>query len=81
VRETIQLRLSGRALHQQLNIMAPTYPAGMFRFGAGYTSLPGIVNTGHSFASFLLGASDYAEATVVVSFVLPPQPLQRHRPR
>jgi hypothetical protein len=61
------LRLSGRASHQQLNIIAPTYPAGMFRFGAGYTSLPGIVNTGHSFANFLLGASDYAEASVVLS--------------
>ncbi len=61
------LRLATRWLHQQQHILAPTYPAGSFHFGSGLTSLPGIVNTGHSFASYLLGLSDGAETSAVLS--------------
>jgi len=43
----------------------PQYPSGRFNFSEGLTSLPGIVNTGHAFASFLLGLADSAERTVV----------------
>ena len=54
-------RLSSRFSHQQFNTLASTYPEGMFQFDPGYTSLPGIVNTGASFASFLLGAAGRAK--------------------
>ena len=46
---------------------APSYPSGYFQFDAGYTSLPGIVNTGHAFSSFLLGAAGWAQVSDVVS--------------
>ena len=49
----------------QVNVYVPQYPAGYFRFTSGITSLPGIVNTGFGFASFLLGMADYAERSVV----------------
>jgi hypothetical protein len=47
----------------QVNTFVPRYPSGVFYFSAGLTSLPGIVNTGHPFASFLLGLSDYSEVS------------------
>ncbi|MBN8731643.1 MAG: hypothetical protein J0L64_13960 [Acidobacteria bacterium] len=62
-----RVRLNGRFIREQVNIYAPAYPEGMFRFGAGLTSLPGINNTGHAFASFLLGQAEYAEKSVVLS--------------
>ncbi len=43
----------------------PQYPEGRFDFNEGLTSLPGIINTGHAFASFLLGLAAFAERTVV----------------
>ncbi len=49
----------------QVNAYLPANPAGFFQFGPSITSLPGIVNTGHPFASFLLGLSESASATVV----------------
>ena len=49
------LRAVGQLIHYQVNTHWPQYPAGSFRFRAGLTSLPGIVNTGHPFASFLVG--------------------------
>ena len=61
------LRIAAAAIHQQSHSFAETYPAGSFRFGSGLTSLPGMVNTGHGFGSFLLGLSDYAETSVVMS--------------
>jgi hypothetical protein len=61
------LRVTGRYTRSQVNTYWPQYPAGLFRFSSGLTSLPGIVNTGHSFASFLLGLSDYAAISVVQS--------------
>ena len=57
----------GQVVRQQVNTFWPQYPAGDFRFGTGLTSLPGIVNTGHPFASFLLGMPEYAETSIVTS--------------
>jgi hypothetical protein len=59
------LRLTAGYTRYQVNTFWPQYPSGSFRFGDGLTSLPGIVNTGHSFASFLLGLSEFAERSVV----------------
>src|SRR5690606_30704466 len=59
------LRISTGWQHQQLHSFAPKYPAGSFRFTSGLTSLPGINNTGHAFASYLLGLSDLAEVSLV----------------
>ncbi len=61
------LRASAQFVRYQVNTFWPQYPAGDYRFGPGLTSLPGIVNTGHGFASFLLGLPEYAEASVVSS--------------
>ncbi len=60
-------RLVGRLIRYQVNTFWPQYPAGNFRFGEGLTSLPGIVNTGHAFASFLLGLSNFSELSLVGS--------------
>lgn len=60
-------RFAGRYTHSQVNTFYPQYPAGTFRFGAGLTGLPGIVNTGHAFASFLLGLAEYSEVSLVSS--------------
>jgi len=60
-------RLYGRYYRYQTNTFGPQYPAGVFRFSSGLTSLPGIVNTGHAFASFLLGLSEFAEISQVSS--------------
>lgn len=62
-----RLAASGNFIREQVHIFAPQYPAGHFQFSAGLTSLPGIVNTGHAFASFLLGGADYAERTIADS--------------
>ncbi|MCL6546740.1 MAG: hypothetical protein K6T61_16080 [Bryobacteraceae bacterium] len=61
------VRLTGRYTRYQVHSYWPQYPAGSFRFGAGLTSLPGIVNTGHAFASFLLGAAEFAEVSLVTA--------------
>ena len=61
------LRVTGRYWRYQVNTFWPPYPSGAFYFSSGLTALPGIVNTGHAFASFLLGLSEYASQTVVPS--------------
>jgi hypothetical protein len=61
------LRGIGQFVRRQVNTFWPQYPEANFRFGAGLTSLPGIVNTGHAFASFLLGMPEYAELSLVSS--------------
>ncbi|MCS6954281.1 MAG: hypothetical protein NZM33_15655 [Bryobacteraceae bacterium] len=61
------LRITARYARHQVNSYWPQYPAGSFRFGAGLTSLPGIVNTGHAFASFLLGLAEFAETSLVTA--------------
>ncbi|MBM3735698.1 MAG: TonB-dependent receptor [Acidobacteria bacterium] len=62
-----RLRAIVQLTREQINTFWPQYPNGAFRFGAGYTSLPGIVNTGHPFASFLLGAPETVEQSIVIS--------------
>ncbi len=62
-----RLAVSAQLFNEQVHIYAPQYPSGQFRFSPGLTSLPGIVNTGHAFASFLLGTAEYAEKSVVIS--------------
>ena len=64
---THSLKFSGRWNHQQQNTLASVYPSGAYHFGSGLTSLPGIVNTGDPFASYLMGLSDSAEASVVLT--------------
>ncbi len=61
------VRVTGRYTRYQVHSYWPQYPAGSFRFGAGLTSLPGIVNTGHAFAGFLLGAAEFAEVSLVTA--------------
>lgn len=61
------LRLSATLVRYQVNTALAVYPSGYFRFGAGLTSLPGIVNTGDSIASFVLGMPEYAEISLVPS--------------
>lgn len=60
-------RVFGQYARYQVHTYGPPYPAGAFRFSEGLTSLPGIVNTGHDFASFLLGLSEFAEMSLVQS--------------
>ena len=62
-----RLAVNGSITKEQVNIFSPQYPSGLYQFSPGLTSLPGIVNTGHAFASFLLGQADYAERTIVIS--------------
>ncbi|HSW49093.1 MAG TPA: hypothetical protein VLH09_02915, partial [Bryobacteraceae bacterium] len=66
-RDRHSLRFTLRHRREQVHVFSSRYPAGSFRFGAGLTSLPGIVNTGHAFASLLLGMPEFAENSVVVS--------------
>jgi len=60
-----RLRATGQYRRYQVNAYLPQNPAGFFQFGASLTSLPGIINTGHPFASFLLGMSESASVTLV----------------
>lgn len=62
-----RLALNGSTTREQVNIFSPQYPSGLYQFSPGLTSLPGIVNTGHAFASFLLGQAEYAERSVVTA--------------
>jgi hypothetical protein len=61
------MRIVGQLAWYQVNTFWPRYPSATLRFGSGLTSLPGIINTGHEFASFLLGLSEYAEVSLVGS--------------
>ena len=51
----------------QVNSFSPAYPSGYFQFDSGLTSLPGIIDTGDPFASFLLGLPLYAQRTITTS--------------
>jgi hypothetical protein len=59
------LRAVARYSLYQVNTFWPEYPDGLFQFDSGLTSLPGIIDTGHSFASFLLGLPAFAEQSYV----------------
>lgn len=61
------LRASVQYTKIQVNSYWPQYPAGLYQFDAGLTSLPGVVDTGLGFASFLLGLPAFAEQSVVSS--------------
>jgi len=50
--------------HYQVNSYNPAYPSVYFQFSSDITSLPGIIDTGDPFASFLLGMPAYAERTI-----------------
>ncbi len=61
------LRFAGQFQRQQVDTFQPSAPAGAFYTSEGYTDLPGIVNTGSQFASFLLGAVDSGYVSNVLS--------------
>ena len=61
------IRLSGEADFNQVNSFNPTYPSGYFQFTPDITSLPGIIDTGDPFASFLLGMPASAEHTITTA--------------
>ncbi|MCX6621987.1 MAG: hypothetical protein NTY38_13130 [Acidobacteria bacterium] len=61
------IRLIGQFILYQINAYAPGSIAGAFSFDSGLTSLPGINDTGHSFASFLLGMPSYASTSLTAS--------------
>lgn len=59
--------LTAEVAQTQINVFRPQYPEGNFQFTAGLTQLPGIINTGHAFASFLLGGAAQVERSVMIS--------------
>ncbi|HWR49713.1 MAG TPA: hypothetical protein VN428_01305, partial [Bryobacteraceae bacterium] len=60
-------RATAQFVQTQVHSFWPQYPSGLMRFSPGITSLPGIVNTGHGFASFVLGLAEYGKMSVVGS--------------
>ncbi|MGB9612373.1 MAG: hypothetical protein ACPL7M_15475, partial [Bryobacteraceae bacterium] len=52
------LRFFSQFSRLQVNTFSPAMPAGAYFFTWRYTSLPGVVNTGLAFASFLLGGPE-----------------------
>lgn len=65
-RRTHTLRFTGQVRHSHAHGFNPELPAGSFFFNTGLTGLPGITNTGNSFATFLLGLASRAEETIVL---------------
>ncbi len=61
------LSLTAEADLFQVNSYVAAFPSGFFQFGSGLTSLPGIVDTGYGFSSFLLGLPQYAENTIITA--------------
>ena len=61
------LNLTFAADHDQVNSFDSAYPAGNFQFSADITSLPGIIDTGYPFASFLLGLPAAGERTIITA--------------
>ncbi|HVX64993.1 MAG TPA: hypothetical protein VHA11_00250 [Bryobacteraceae bacterium] len=61
------LHATAQWLSHQVNTYRPNSPSGTFSFNSGLTSLPGIVNTGHEFASFLLGMPASVDMSLVSS--------------
>jgi hypothetical protein len=52
-RQTMKMGLDWR--WERLNVIQPPWPTGSFVFSAVGSDLPGVANTGNTFASFLLG--------------------------
>jgi hypothetical protein len=65
--KTHRISVEVDAQQRQIHSFRPQSPEGRFDFSAGYTSLPGIINTGHAFASFLLGGASQAQQSIVIS--------------
>ena len=61
------LKAYAQIVRYQVNSYSPAFPSGMFEFSSGPTSLPGIINTGHEFATFLLGLVDYSQIGLAAS--------------
>lgn len=61
------LRLVGQFARHRVNTFNPGLPSGAYYFTPSLTSLPGIVNTGQNFASFLLGGVDTSDYSDVPS--------------
>jgi hypothetical protein len=61
------IRLNGEADFYQVNSFNPAYPSGYFQFTPDITSLPGIIDTGDPFASFLLGLTASAQQTITTA--------------
>lgn len=61
------LRFVAQYARYQVNTYNPALPSGTFNFTSALTSLPGIVNTGDSFAALLLGGVDTSEYSDVPS--------------
>jgi hypothetical protein len=59
--------LAFQADYHQVNSFNPAYPSGYFQLSTDITSLPGIIDTGDPFASFLLGLPAYAERTITTA--------------
>jgi hypothetical protein len=59
--------LAFQADYYQVNSFNPAFPSGYFQFSTDITSLPGIIDTGDPFASFLLGLPAYAERTITTA--------------
>jgi hypothetical protein len=64
-RKAHTLRLTSSLRHNFDNVFSPFAPAGYFTFGSSITGLPGVRNTGNSFASFLLGLVYSGEESIV----------------
>lgn len=60
------LRFSLVLNQHEVNSLVSAYPSGYYLFDPGLTSLPGIVNTGYGFASFMLGLPSDAQRTIVI---------------
>ena len=61
------LKIDSYAYWGQVNTFRPRNPSGRFNFDGSLTSLPGINNTGNSFAQFLLGMAGRAEQSIVLN--------------
>ncbi len=59
-------RYTALGQRRYVNSYGPAYPAGYFYFGGALTGLPGVRNTGNSFAQFLLGEVTRGEESIVV---------------
>ena len=59
------LRFAAQFDQYQVNSFWPTYPAGSYQFSYEITSLPGIVDTGYSMTSFMLGLAQSGNNTIV----------------
>lgn len=64
-RKSHTLRVAHSIRSNYENIYSPYAPSGYFTFNTQITGLPGIRNTGNTFASFLMGLVNRGEETVV----------------